>query len=80
VENTPSVEFIVPELGGFTYSRLSKDFTIPLKHIKTACLQPMPICNTLTQGDDNYFNLALIKFAQQTSPSSMQYLHFILFL
>jgi len=38
----------------------------------------MPICNTVTQGEDNYFNLTLINFAQQTRSSSMQYLHFIL--
>jgi hypothetical protein len=51
-------------LGGFIYSIFSKDFAILSKHIKTACLQPMPICNTLTHGDDNYFNLALINFVQ----------------
>jgi hypothetical protein len=51
-------------LGGFTYSIFSKDFVILSKHIKIACLQPMPIYNTLTHGDDNYFNLALMNFAQ----------------
>jgi len=36
----------------------------PSQHIKTMCLQPMPIYNTFTQGDDNYFNIALMNFAK----------------
>ncbi len=58
VENTPE-EPTIPSLGDFTYSRFSKDFAIFFEHIKTSCLQPMSICNTLTQGGDNYFNCAL---------------------
>jgi hypothetical protein len=51
MENTPKVEPTIPSLGGFTYSRFSKDFAIPSKHIKTSCLPPMSICNTLyTRG------------------------------
>jgi len=64
VENTPKVEPTIPSLGGFTYFRFSKDFAIPSEHIKTSCLPPMSICNTLTQGGDNYFNLPLLIFLQ----------------
>jgi hypothetical protein len=49
-ENTLEIELAIPQLGGFIYSTFSKDYVIPSKHIKTACLQPMSICNTLTQG------------------------------
>jgi hypothetical protein len=48
--------------GVSTYFRFTKDFKIPSQHIKTTCLQSMPICNTFTQGDDNYLDLALINF------------------
>jgi hypothetical protein len=63
VENTLEGKPAIPSLGAFTYFRFSEGSIIPLEHIKTSCLQPMSIYNTLTQGGDNYFNLALINFA-----------------
>jgi len=63
VKNIPKAKPTIPSLKGFTYFRISKDYTIPLEHIKTSCLQPMSIYNTLTKGGDNYFNFALINFA-----------------
>jgi len=50
MENIPKIELAILLLGDFTYSRFSKDFAIPSKYIKTSCLQPMSIYNTLTQG------------------------------
>jgi hypothetical protein len=48
MENTLEAELAISSLGGYTYFRFSKDFAIPSRHIKIACLQPMSICNTLT--------------------------------
>jgi hypothetical protein len=65
-------------LKGFTYSKISKDSTIPLEHIKSSCLQPTPIYNTLTWGVTIILILPLLILLQWTRPSSMQYLHFII--
>jgi hypothetical protein len=67
VENTLEGKPAIPSLGAFTYFRFSEGSIIPLEHIKTSCLQPMSIYNTLTQGGDNYFNLALIHFASMNN-------------
>jgi hypothetical protein len=50
MKNIPKAKPTIPSLKGFTYSRISKDYTIPLEHIKISCLQPMSIYNTLTKG------------------------------
>jgi hypothetical protein len=77
--HTPEVELAISSLRGFTYFKVSKDFAIPSKHIKTSCLPPMSICNTLTQGGDNYFNLALINFASMNKTKFHAILsHFII--
>jgi hypothetical protein len=64
VENILKTKPTIHSLGAFTYSRFSKDFAIPSKQIKTSCLPSMFICNTLTQGGDNYFNLAILILLQ----------------
>jgi len=80
VENTPKTKPAIPSLKGFTYSRILKDSTIPLEHIKKSCLQPMSIYNSLTDEDDNYFNLALINFAAMNKTKFHAILPFYYFL
>jgi hypothetical protein len=60
LENTFKAQLTILSLGGFIYFEFSKVFAMPLKHIKTSCLKPLSIYNTFIQGDDKYFNRALI--------------------
>jgi hypothetical protein len=52
VENTPKVKLAIPSLKGFTYSRIAKDFTIPLEYIKNhvynQCLSTIPLPRGVT--------------------------------